>query len=134
MTSEPKLYELAYVLKNEPEETLRGLVGKIREYIEEKSGRTLEEGRMAKRRLSYPIRKEAEGYFGHLKFFLKAGDLAELEEKLRQEKNILRYLLAKAGQPEQALRPTVRKIRKIPEKKALDTAEIDRKLEEILGA
>ena len=131
---EPKLYELAYLLRNEPEEALKPILEKIREYIEKKNGRSLEGVSLSRRRFSYPIRKENEGFFGHLKFFIKAEDLAELEEILKREKSILRYLLTKIKRLEAEVRPQVRIIRKPVEKKAVDLAEIDKKLEEILGS
>ncbi len=131
---EPKLYELAYLLRNEPEEALKPVTEKIREYIEKKNGRSFEEASLGRRRFSYPIHKENEGFFGHLKFFIKAEDLAGLEEILKREKNILRYLLTKIKRLETEVRPHLRKIRKPVEKKAVDLAEIDKKLEEILGS
>lgn len=130
---EPKLYELSCLLKNEAEEILREVFEKARKYIEEKNGRTFEEPHLAKRRFSYPIKKESEGYFAYFKFFLKPEEMLGLREILGHEKNILRYLLVNAVHSESRPRLMVRKIRKPVEKKAVDLAEIDKKLEEILG-
>lgn len=133
MNSEPKLYEIYLVLKNESEESLANTIEEIKKYVETKNGRSLGESRLTKRRLAYPIGKEREGFFSNLKFFLKPGDLAELEEKLKKDSRIIRYLITRPS-PRAETRAPLKRIKRAPEKKAADLTEIDKKLEEILGA
>ena len=132
MQQEPKLYEISYVLKIDSDEGLTGTLEQIRKYIEEKSGRSLEESRLSKRRLAYPVGKNYEGVFGSMKFFLKPEDLSELESRLKRDQKFIRYMItiAKAYGFETKGHP---KIKRAPEIKAADVQEIDKKLEEILG-
>lgn len=133
MTSEPKPYEIAFLLKNESEEKIVSVLDEIKKYIENKNGRISEESRPQKRRLAYPIKKEHEAYFGYIKFFSKPEELKEVEEKIRHNRQILRHTLTLQSRYDARPRPIRRKIKRVPEKKAADLAEIDKKLEEILG-
>ena len=130
---EPKLYEVYYVLKGGTEEELTNTIEQVRKYIEEKSGRSLEESRLIKRRLSYPIGKDSEGVFGSMKFFLKTDDLAELSEKLNREERLIRHMVTAVPAPGSESVRKAKKVKRVPEKKAADMQEIDKKLEEILG-
>ena len=133
MNSEPKLYEISYVLKIDTEEALGNTLEQIRKYIEERSGRSLEERHMSKRRLAYPVGKNHEGFFGSIKFFLKPEDLGELESKLKSDKHFIRYIITIDNKYGAEPRGHVKKIRRVSEQKAADIQEIDKKLEEILG-
>lgn len=130
---EPKLYEIYYILKDMPDEELTGALEQVRKYIEEKSGRSLDESRLTKRRLSYPIYKHGEGVFGNMKFFLKPEDLQELSGKLNREEKLIRHMITAIHAPGPESIRKIRKIKRVPEKKATDMKEIDKKLEEILG-
>ena len=133
MTQESKLYELSFVLKLADEEAQSAFVGEIKKYIEDRNGRPLDQSRMIKRRLAYPIGKEREGIFGSIKFFLKPEDIKGLEGQLKNEEGLIRYVLTAVKREMRDSGTGIKKPRRIPEKKAADIKEIDKKLEEIRG-
>lgn len=129
------LYELSYATKaNSPEEA--GLdVEKMRKFLEDKGVIVTDVSRTEKKRLAYPIKKESEAYFGHMKFLPKEDIASELNGFLKSQKNILRMVLVKAVAVEKAPRmQKPRKERKDTVQVAADVEAIDKKLEEILGA
>ena len=133
MTSEPKLYEISCLVRKESEAAAQELMEKLKNYIEEKNGRSMEEPRLTKKMLSYPIRRDTEAYSGGFRFFLRPEEVKTLEEIVKQDKNVLRYALFKSAIAAVPSRPLVRKTKRLAEKKTADIAEIDKKLEEILG-
>lgn len=133
MNSEPKLYELSYVLTLDTDEAAAGILADIKKYIEDKNGRSFEESRLSRRRLAYPVNKNFEGIFGNIKFFLKPEDISELEGRLRGERRFIRCLLASIAPHSSEPRVAAKKIKRAPEMNATDIKEIDKKLEEILG-
>jgi len=129
---ESKAYEILLVIEPGSEEEVRELFGHLRKYIEDKNGMAGDEPRLTKKHLSYPIRKKSEAYVVPLTFFLREEALPEFKEFLAQQKQILRFLLVRREVLEARGRPTPSRARP-QEKKALELAEIDKKLEEILG-
>jgi len=132
MNLDTKLYEIAYVLKGEGEENAVNNLDSLKKYIEGRNGMNLEESRPQKRRLAYSLGKEREAFLGTIRCYLKPGDIKDLEDFLRHENNILRYLVTVSKRhADKPSRP--KKIRRIVEKSNSDIKEIDKKLEEILG-
>lgn len=134
MNSEPKLYEISYLLRPESEEVLHENIEKIKKYLADKNGRIVNEPRNEKKQIAYPLKKEAAAVFGSFKFFLKPEEISELEAMLKRDKNFLRYMITAGKKKDLEVETRVKKVRRIPEKKAADIAEIDKKLEEILGS
>lgn len=130
---ESKAYEILCLIEPGPEEEARELLGRVRKYIEDKNGMVGDEPRLTKKHLSYPILKKSEAYVAPLTFFLRPELLTDLEEFLAQQKQILRYFLVRHEAREQRRRIPRQRITRPPEKKAFELAEIDKKLEEILG-
>lgn len=147
MDSETKNYELAYLLSPAlPEEKILEYAGKMSGAIEEEKGiiRHMETPR--KRRLAYPIKKEASAYFGWTTFAMAPAAVAQIEKKVKETPQLLRHLIVEeeietrrpmlrplsprpvAGQP----RPIIPREAERPEEK-LDLEALDKKLEEILG-
>ncbi|MDO8523381.1 MAG: 30S ribosomal protein S6 [bacterium] len=150
MDKEHNLYEVAYLVSpaySEAEaqnfqQTLKNLVQSLGGLIDQ-------EGEVFKRRLAYPIKKMREAYLGNFRFLLAGEKIAELENKLKTSKEVLRHLLVHTKrQPPRTIRSQVLKPSLIPQtdkpkktqktetehlEPASDIAEIDKKLEEILG-
>lgn len=89
-------YELTYVINGVlNDDQIRGLVNRVRKFIEENDGEIIEVDEWGTRRLAYPINKKRNGYYVNL-FFKSEGDLiGRLERALGIEDDILRYLTLK---------------------------------------
>lgn len=150
-----KLYEIAYFLnpdiKEEEVQTVN--VQKIKDLISELSGEITKEQAAQKKKLAYPVKKAKQGYFGHMLFNLNPQNLKSLDKKLKLEDYILRYLIiivdnnysAFIKRQEEEVKEKFQRIiqpsegqgqerkRVKSEEKEKIEAEIEKKLEEILG-
>lgn len=101
------------------------------------------------KQLAYPIKKERNAYFGYIQFEFSKDSLAHLEEGLRLNNGVIRFMISniKAKEKEEKVsRPTFRKSvfkekEKISptkvaedkkEEKVISLEELDKKLSEIL--
>ncbi len=143
MDSDTQLYELGYIVSPSlTEEEARDFHQKIKNETQGLGALIDEEGSIEKRRLSYPIKKVREAYFGHFKFMLIPEKLAELKNKI-QFPHILRALFIKTKRPPQreiSTRPvkmsepaTIKRTEQTDSAPPVSVEEIDKKLEEILG-
>lgn len=130
-------YELTYIVNpNFLETDLANLINKIKEAIIQLDGEIKRDSAIGKRRLSYPIKKEKEGYFLSLDFQLSSAQLEKLNHQLKGEKDVLRYLIITKKIPK--LKPL--RIRKVKAKirmaerpkEKVKLEELDKKLEELL--
>lgn len=80
------LYEITFLTK---EETDPG----VRDLIEQAGGAITEESTLGQRRLTYPIKKQIQAVFTTYGFDIDPDSLAELNQKLRLDSAILRYLM-----------------------------------------
>ena len=128
----PHLHWLRYILKGESEEEAINNLDSLKKSVEENGGMNLEESRSFKRRLAYPLGKIREAFSGSIKFFLKPDAIKNLEEFLKRENNIIRYLIT-VSRRQTNKPPQPKKIRRVAEISNSDIREIDKKLEEILG-
>lgn len=89
-------YELTYVVNGVlNDDQIRGLVNRVRKFIDENGGEIIEVDEWGTRRLAYPINKKRNGYYVNL-YFRADGDLiGRLERALQIEDDILRYLTLK---------------------------------------
>ncbi len=91
-------------------------------------------------RLSYPIKKETEGYFGFIHFNGDEQDTKLIAHELKVDPEVLRFLISKnpikKSEPRDIRRqiPEAKFIQKIEEKPSdlVTNEELERKLEEIL--
>jgi len=133
-----KLYELTYLISPEvSEEELKSLREKINSLIYQKGAGVLHEVKLpTKKKLGQLIKKQREAFLTNLSFYLEPDKLGNLEQQLKSEKKILRYLILARPKIKIAKvrkRPT-KVIPKIPVKeKKVELKEIEKKLEEILG-
>lgn len=97
-----------------------------------------------KSRLSYPIRHERSSYFGYMQFSLiDTSKLTEIDEQLRLNNDILRYLLLKLETDAERAKAMSkmaahkerqeRRIKKVEAKKPEDTQKMEKQLEDIIG-
>ena len=132
-----KLYELTYLISPELSESeLKSLNEKINSLIQKGAGVLNEVKLPIKKRLGQLIKKQREAFLINLSFYLEPDKLGNLEQQLKSEKKILRYLILARPKIKIAKvrkRPT-KVIPKIPVKeKKVELKEIEKKLEEILG-
>lgn len=150
MDPKAKNYELAYVLSSSiPEDGVLAASGKLTALIEETGAMVRRAETPKKRRLSYEIKKETNGYFGWTTFNAAPAGVAALEKKIKENKDLLRHLIVEEeietripyARPLGIRRvPAAQKLPassaaadgQAPEEK-LDIEALDKKLEEILG-
>ncbi|MFH1714046.1 MAG: 30S ribosomal protein S6 [Candidatus Nealsonbacteria bacterium] len=139
-----KNYELTFLISPDlPEEEAKGFQQKINSYIQEQEGLLINGNILLKRTLAYPISKISEAYLAVSVFQLNPEKLAEVEKKLKEENQIIRYLITVVKKerklPARRIKALVQKSkvtvteRTEPQEKKVELNEIDKKLEEILN-
>lgn len=131
-----KPYELSYLIAPElSEPEIKGFQEKIVGWVQEKG--ILIDTRLAKKfTLAYPIKGRVSAFFATLNFQSKAEDIIGLENKIKAEPNVIRYLILTKFAPKvKARRSKPRIVKKIeePKKEKAKLEEIEQKLEEVLG-
>lgn len=86
-------YELVFILNaNLTEDDSAKLLGKVNDQITKLGGTVNETNPWGKRRLAYPIKRQAEGNYVLEKVQLKQTALKELDASLKLTEDVLRYL------------------------------------------
>lgn len=136
--TEPKLYEISYLIKTGEAEDGLERIAVISEAVEKEKGMIVFQREPQRKILSYPIRKEKEAWWGWLKFMARPEAAETIKEKLRGNPAILRLMMIKTTRDERLERPRrLRKLAPSPSampQKQVSVEEIDKKLEEMLGA
>lgn len=140
-----KFYELTYLISQKLAiEEAKKFSEEITSFVRER-GTLVEEKNPIKRKLSYPIKKEGQGYLASLTFYSEPEKLEDLTKKLDLESQVLRYIILTKKMPEkQKVSKKLPKIGKLetfvpssdrvkPKKEKVELEEIEKKLEEILG-
>ncbi|MFQ5942380.1 MAG: 30S ribosomal protein S6 [Anaerolineales bacterium] len=87
-------YELAYIADPDlDEEALGSLEERVKSWIEDAKGKTLNVDRWGKRKLAYPIRKRSEGYYFILEAEMPPEAGKAIERDLGLNEQVLRFLL-----------------------------------------
>lgn len=148
MDKDIKLYEIAYLISPAlTEDEARDFHQKRKNDVLELGGLIDHEGEIKKRRLSYPIKKMTEAFLAYFRIMLSRDNAEKLKKSFEQE-NILRSLFVETKRnPVRVprIKPATKPVAEetaaekatTQEIKAADDAkieEIDKKLEEILGA
>ena len=90
-------YELMFVLPGSLDPaTVPAIQTRVEEYIQAVGGTTTTKVDLERRRLAYNIGKETHGYYSIRQFDTEPAKIKELDQKLRLENEVLRYLLVKA--------------------------------------
>ena len=89
-------YELAVVVSAKIEDDERAqVIEKVKALIERFGGQISDVDEWGKRKLAYEIQKMKEGYYYFIQFEGETTVPAELEERLRIEETVLRFLCVK---------------------------------------
>lgn len=124
-----KYYQLTYLISPELSEgEIKKIEQDILNLLKKEEGVFDKLDSPLKRSLFYPIKKFKEAFLGSCYFFLEPERLKNFEKKLKEKKEILRYLILSEKLPKKI--PTAKKIVK---PKKVEIKELDKKLEEILG-
>lgn len=142
-----RLYELTYLISPDiSENELKESSQKIKDFIVKENGNIQQETEPVKQKLGYPIKKKGEAFLVTLNFRLEPANLEKLEKILKNENQILRYIILAKQPPKKIIekpprKPLVKiprleiptKAEGIPETKKIELKEIDKKIEEILN-
>ena len=86
-------YEFAVIVSSKLEDEDRAkTVDKVKEYITRFGGSVTEVEEWGKKKLAYEIQKMSEAYYYFVKFESAPDVPAQIEDKLRIQENILRFL------------------------------------------
>lgn len=89
-------YELTYIINGVlNDDQIRGLINRVRKFIEENDGEIIELDEWGTRRLAYQINKKRNGFYVNLIFKAEGELIGRLERALEIEDDILRYLTLK---------------------------------------
>lgn len=136
-----KDYQLTYFISSDlTEEEAKAFQGKITALIQEEGGFLGERSTLLKKRLAYPIAQQNQAYLTVLNFQLSPEKLPSLEKRLKEENEILRYLIVAEAPARETLPPVRREPKPVPtvpssrelKEKKVELKEIDKKIEEIL--
>src|SRR3989339_363514 len=93
-TENKKEYELAYLLAPDvAEEKLDSETADLLKIISENGGKAIESNTPKKRWLAYPVKKQAQAYFGVIYFNIDKENLSIIKKNLSFNKNVLRFLI-----------------------------------------
>jgi small subunit ribosomal protein S6 len=89
-------YELVLVVSPEVgDEGLPTMVERVNGYITERGGEVKQVDQWGKRRLAYPIARQAEGYYVVTQFSLEPQAVRSLEGNLELTEDLLRHLVTR---------------------------------------
>lgn len=87
-------YEVMTIVKqNLGEEGVSALSNSIKDLISSLNGRILDTVSMGKRKYSYEVKGEKEGYYDVVTFELSGDSVLKLKEKLNRLSGLVRYLI-----------------------------------------
>ena len=135
--SDPILYEFYYMFKAQSPDDAASRVSALTGSIEKEHGIIASQTQPAIKTLAYPVKKEREAYTCWIRCMLKPDAAARLLDHFRAEPSLLRFLWTRTRKDERALEAPRRRRRTAPPpapETQAQIAEIDKKLEEILGS
>ena len=83
-------------------------------------------------KLAYPINKKLGSYFGHIQFIAPKTIVDQIQDELKLNNNILRYVVIKQEPKKEKIKPQKQRRLTKEEKPAEKPAEVDKQLEEII--
>jgi len=136
-----KFYELTYLISPDlSEEEANAFQDKITSQIQQEGGVLNEVKHPIREQLAFAIKKKRSAYLSSLSFQLAPEKLENLEKKLKEDSQILRYLILIKSPIKEVIIPSRKgsKLKEVlPEVKKprtkVELKEIEKKLEEILG-
>jgi len=132
--SDPRLYEISYLVKADDDQSAAVEVAAVSGAIEKEHGIVTSQNSPARKALSYPVDGAKDCWWGWIKFMAKPEVLSAIERELKEIKQIFRFSVFKINKADMAERPArKRRVVPVPPAEKTDIAEIDKKLEEMLG-
>lgn len=120
---------MSYFLSTDtPEDKLDSVKSKLNSLILESGGENVALEIPKRRRFSYKINKQGDGYFGVVYFNILAEGLLKLKKSLALDKKILRYMILN-----KPLKPKPAETPKLPIETSDPAQSFDQKLENILN-
>ncbi len=90
------IYEITYLFDSSLSlEEAKSYQEKIKEMIKKAGGETDKEQSPSKKTLAYPIKKKEEAYLSCFDFKIEEEGIKKITSKIKEEEEILRYLLIK---------------------------------------
>jgi small subunit ribosomal protein S6 len=90
-------YELVYIVSPEAgDDAVQTTVDRVHGSIAERGGEVKQVEQWGKRRLAYPIRRQAEGFYVVTQFSIEPEELRGLESGLDLAEDVLRHLVTRA--------------------------------------
>lgn len=86
MLSNPKFYEIAFLIKNPEEEKT------VADLINQYKGKVFQKSPLKEVKLAYPIKKHTTAYFGYVQFELLPANIEKISQSLKLNSLVLRYL------------------------------------------
>lgn len=138
------LYEIAYLITADASEfEAKEIENQLIALLQGEGGFILSQNSLLRKKLSYPIKKQAQAYLADIVFKLPAEKVTILEKKLKSDNKILRHLLLakkelKLATEKKKRMPLHQKLdgdlsmKETTKEKKVELKDIDRKLEEIL--
>lgn len=153
-------YEILFIMPNRfTDEEAKEVFTKVGQFISSLEGKITLENYWGKKKFAYPIKHEYYGYYGLFEFDLERAAVAEINNKLRLDNNIVRFLIIKKdvkseeqvkkdekinakieGKKAKAKEDDVKEIKKATAKapkksedKKIDLKNLDEKLEDVLN-
>lgn len=120
-------YEILFIMPNRfTDEEAKGVFAKVGQLISSLEGKITLENYWGKKKFAYPIKHEYYGYYGLYEFDLERASIAEINNKLRLDNDIVRFLIVKK---EVKSEEQVKKDEKIKEK--IETKKAKAKEEDV---
>ncbi len=136
------MYELTYIVSPILDErSVNETVAAVRGFINDQKAEIKREQVGEKRKLAYPIQKQTFGYYVTLEFKMESEKIAEVENYLKHQNDILRSLLLSLDETKLHQAPKKARIQKTesaasvkssPKTEKIKIEELDKKLEELL--
>jgi ribosomal protein S6 len=144
MEKETKLYEIGYLMNpGISEEQVLGEINALRNIIEKKGGVITVEEKAKLIKLAYAIKKIKIGkfetaYFGWIKFMAETEAIIEIKNEADRMENLVRFMIIvgndEQAQPRAGKRTYTKKEEKVEDKQQVNEEEVDKKIEELIGA
>lgn len=144
MEKEAKLYEIGYLINpGITEEKVADETNSFRNVIENNGGVITTEEKAKLIKLAYIIKKTKVGkfenaYFGWIKFMVEPEAAVKIKKELDKIENLIRFMIIvgsdEQAQPKGGKRTYSKKEEKIEDKQQVNEEEVDKKIEELIGA
>lgn len=129
-----KYYKLTYLVSPDlTEDEAKKIQENLNSLIQDKKGILISSASLTKKKLGYAVRKKNNAYLGSLNFGAEKENLLELQQEIKEKKEILRSLLTyQKPTKQEKIKP--KRVRKpeTTEAEKIEIEEIDKKLDEIL--